>query len=222
MTANHGIDPAPFLSEHLERAEPDLWRSMLKTFIDAPMGAETDAICGPCARRTPRIGSTPATITCPGSGTPYRDHGSGNSQAARRVLLPRRLLERRRRAGRTRTTVVATSYLLRVSSRRFEKLVETLGITRLSKSQVSVMAKELDEHVADFRSGPLDAGPYATDWMTGGSRACAQNPDYATVRDRLDAGWETGDPPRPEPPSSPSWRPNNHPYASSSVGHSRQ
>ena len=41
-----------------------------------------------------------------------------------------------------------------------EKLVETLGITRLSKSQVSVMAAELDEHVADFRTRPLDAGPY--------------------------------------------------------------
>jgi hypothetical protein len=41
-----------------------------------------------------------------------------------------------------------------------EKLVETLGITRLSKSQVSVMAKELDEHVESFRSRPLDAGPY--------------------------------------------------------------
>ena len=40
-----------------------------------------------------------------------------------------------------------------------EKLVETLGITRLSKSQVSVMAKDLDSHVADFRSRPLDAGP---------------------------------------------------------------
>jgi putative transposase len=41
-----------------------------------------------------------------------------------------------------------------------EKLVETLGITRLSKSQVSVMAKELDAHVEDFRTRPLDAGPY--------------------------------------------------------------
>ena len=32
---------------------------------------------------------------------------------------------------------MATSYLLGVSTRRMEKLVETLGITRLSKSQVS-------------------------------------------------------------------------------------
>ena len=40
-----------------------------------------------------------------------------------------------------------------------EKLVQTLGITRLSKSQVSVMAKDLDSHVEDFRSRPLDAEP---------------------------------------------------------------
>jgi putative transposase len=41
-----------------------------------------------------------------------------------------------------------------------EKLVETLGITRLSKSQVSVMAKDLDAQVEAFRTRPLDAGPY--------------------------------------------------------------
>jgi putative transposase len=41
-----------------------------------------------------------------------------------------------------------------------EKLVESLGITRLSKSQVSTMAAELDAQVADFRSRPLDQGPY--------------------------------------------------------------
>ena len=74
--------------------------------------------------------------------------------------FPDWLLERRRRAERALTTVVATCYLLGVSTRRMEKLVETLGITRLSKSQVSVMAKELDAHVEDFRTRPLDAGPY--------------------------------------------------------------
>jgi len=74
--------------------------------------------------------------------------------------FPDRLLERRRRAERALTTVVATCYLLGVSTRRMEKLVETLGITRLSKSQVSVMARELDEHVESFRTRPLDAGPY--------------------------------------------------------------
>jgi transposase-like protein len=74
--------------------------------------------------------------------------------------FPDWLLERRRRAEAALTTVVATCYLLGVSTRRMEKLVESLGITRLSKSQVSVMAAELDAAVEDFRTRPLDAGPY--------------------------------------------------------------
>src|SRR5690348_14930201 len=41
-----------------------------------------------------------------------------------------------------------------------EKLVESLGITRLSRSQVSEMARDLDEQVQAFRTRPLDAGPY--------------------------------------------------------------
>ena len=73
--------------------------------------------------------------------------------------FPDWLLERRKRAERALTTVVATCYLLGVSTRRMDKLVETLGITRLSKSQVSVMAKELDAQVESFRTRPLDAGP---------------------------------------------------------------
>ena len=70
------------------------------------------------------------------------------------------MLERRRRAESALVSVVATSYLLGVSTRRMEKLVEQLGITRLSKSQVSEMAKDLDGQVEAFRTRPLDAGPY--------------------------------------------------------------
>jgi Transposase, Mutator family len=58
------------------------------------------------------------------------------------------------------TSVVATCYLLGVSTRRMEKLVESLGITRLSKSQVGEMARDLDGQVEAFRTRPLDAGPY--------------------------------------------------------------
>lgn len=56
--------------------------------------------------------------------------------------------------------MVATCYLLGVSPRRMERLVESLGVTRLPKSQVSVMAAELDEQVEAFRTSPLDGGPY--------------------------------------------------------------
>uniref|UniRef100_UPI000CE304B7 IS256 family transposase n=3 Tax=Mycobacterium avium TaxID=1764 RepID=UPI000CE304B7 len=63
-------------------------------------------------------------------------------------------------AERALTTVVATCYLLGVSTRRMDKLVETLGITSLSKSQVSVMAKEIDAAGEAFRTRPLDARQY--------------------------------------------------------------
>jgi putative transposase len=51
-------------------------------------------------------------------------------------LYPEGLLERRNRAERALTSVVATCYLLGVSTRRMDKLVQSLGITGLSKSQV--------------------------------------------------------------------------------------
>ena len=139
MTANNSIDPARFLSEHLEHAEPDLLRSMLMTFVEALMGAEADALCGAPygARSEERVNSRNG----------YRarewDTRAGTMEVAIPKLrsgsyFPDWLLERRRRAERALTTVVATCYLLGVSTRRMEKLVETLGITRLSKSQVSV------------------------------------------------------------------------------------
>ncbi len=55
---------------------------------------------------------------------------------------------------------MATSYLLGVSNRRVEKLAEQLGVTRLSKSQVSEMAQTLDAQVEAFRSRPLDSAHY--------------------------------------------------------------
>src|SRR5262245_2541236 len=162
MTADdHSIDPVVFLTEQVERAEPDLLRAMLKTFIDALMSAEADTVCGAGygQRSAGRVNSRNG----------YRarefDTRTGTLEVAIPKLrsgsyFPEWLLQRRRRAERALTTVVATSYLLGVSTRRMERLVETLGITSLSKSQVSVMARELDEHVDSFRTRPLDEGPY--------------------------------------------------------------
>ncbi|TWH62247.1 transposase-like protein [Micromonospora olivasterospora] len=57
--------------------------------------------------------------------------------------------------------MVATCYLLGVSTRRMDKLVQSLGITSLSKSQVSRMAADLDAQVAAFRTRPLsESGPF--------------------------------------------------------------
>ena len=77
------------------------------------------------------------------------------------TYFPEWLLERRKRAESALITVVADCYLAGVSTRRMDKLVKQLGIDSLSKSQVSRMVADLDEHVEQFRHRPLDtAGPF--------------------------------------------------------------
>jgi putative transposase len=157
----HDIDLHHFLEDRLSEASPDLLRSLLSTFIQALMGAEADTVCG--ASHGERSAERVNTL----GGYRHRDFDTraGTIDVAVPKLrsgsyFPDWLLTRRKRAERALTTVVATSYLLGVSTRRMEKLVESLGVTSLSKSQVSVMAKELDIQVAAFRNQPLDAGPY--------------------------------------------------------------
>jgi transposase-like protein len=162
MTAVPSIDPVQFLTEQLSQASPDLMRDLLTTFVNALLGAQADAVCGAgYGERTPeRVNSR--------NGYRHRDLDTrvGTLDVAvpklrTGSLYPDWLLERRKRAERALTSVVATCYLLGVSTRRMDKLVQTLGITGLSKSQVSVMAKELDEHVEQFRTRRLeDAGPF--------------------------------------------------------------
>src|SRR3954462_13658694 len=161
MTAPSSIDPTRFLHEQLGSASPDLLRQMLTTFMNTLMSAEADAVCGA------PYGEISPERTNVRNGYRHRefDTRAGTLEVAIPKLregsyFPDWLLERRRRAERALTTVVATCYLLGVSTRRMEKLVDALGITRLSKSQVSVMAAELDAQVGEFRSRPLDAGPY--------------------------------------------------------------
>ncbi|GAA4551466.1 hypothetical protein GCM10023175_43340 [Pseudonocardia xishanensis] len=161
MTAPSSIDPTQFPHEQLSQASPDLLRQMLTTFINTLMSAEADAVCG--------AGYGERSESRTNTRNSYRHRDFDTRAGTLDVAIPKLrngsyfpdwLLERRRRAERALTTVVATCYLLGVSTRRMEKLVESLGITRLSKSQVSAMAAELDVQVADFRARPLDAGPY--------------------------------------------------------------
>ena len=88
MTADPSIDPARFLAEHLERAEPDLPRSMLKTFIDALMGAEADALCGAPygARRGERVNSRNGYRSRDRGGTPARAPWRSRSPGCGRVV----------------------------------------------------------------------------------------------------------------------------------------
>jgi transposase-like protein len=156
------MDVQGWLRKQLEDASPDLLRAMVKEMAEALMSAETDALCGaPYGERSPervnrrngyrerdwdtRVGSIELAV-------PKLREGS---------YFPDWLLQPRRRAEQALVAVIADAYLGGVSTRRVEKLVQQLGIDRLSKSQVSRLARSLDQIVEDFRTRPLDAAPYA-------------------------------------------------------------
>ena len=161
MADNTSVDLARLAGEQLESASPDLLRAMVKAFAEALMGAEADAVCGA------PYGQVSEDRVNYRNG--YRDRRWDTRAGTFELAIPRLragsyfpdwLLERRRRSEQALVSVVATSYLLGVSTRRVEKLAGTLGIKSLSKSQVSELAKSLDGAVEQFRSRPLDAGPY--------------------------------------------------------------
>jgi len=162
MTVTPSIDPARMLEEHLAQASPDLLRELLSTFINTLLSAEADAVCGA------EYGTSSPERVNRRNGYRHRDFDTraGTLDVAIPKLrqgsyFPEWLLERRKRAERALTSVVATCYLLGVSTRRMDKLVQSLGITGLSRSQVSEMAKELDAHVTEFRTRSLaEAGPF--------------------------------------------------------------
>jgi transposase-like protein len=155
------MEPIAIIRKQLEEAEPDVLRELLHDVVDRIMGAEVDGIAGAGhGERTPertnrrngyrgrrfdtRLGTIDLRIPKLRSGSYFPDW----------------LLEPRRRSERALTAVVAEAYVLGVSTRRVEELVQTLGIAGMSKSQVSELAKSLDEGVASFRSRPLDGAPY--------------------------------------------------------------
>ena len=74
------------------------------------------------------------------------------------------LLEPRKRAERALVAVVQEAYLQGVSTRRVDDLVQALGITGISKSQVSRLCQELDAEVERFRTRRLE-GPYPYLWL---------------------------------------------------------
>ncbi len=66
-------------------------------------------------------------------------------------------LEPRKRSEQALVAVVAEAYLRGVSTRKVEALVQSMGISSLSKSEVSRLCASLDAQVTAFRTRRLDA-----------------------------------------------------------------
>jgi putative transposase len=160
------MDPGAWLRQQLEHADTDLLREMVRSFADALMSADADAVCGA------EYGTVSDERVNRRNGYRRRewDTRAGTVELSipklrRESYFPTWLIEPRRRAEQALVQVIADCYLAGVSTRRVDKLVKQLGLDGISKSQVSELAKTLDETVEGWRSRPLDASPYTYVWV---------------------------------------------------------
>lgn len=70
-------------------------------------------------------------------------------------------LEPRRLAEKALTAVIQEAYVQGVSTRSIDDLVQAMGMTGISKSQVSRLVTEIDEKVQAFLNRPIEGDwPY--------------------------------------------------------------
>lgn len=138
----------------------DVLRTLVKEMAEALMGAEVDALCGAAhGERAPE-----RTNRRNGYRERTWDTRAGTIELSLPKLregsyFPGWLLNPRKRSERALMAAIADAYLAGVSTRRVDKLVRTLGIEGISKSEVSRLVASLDEIVTAFRDRPLE-GPY--------------------------------------------------------------
>ena len=128
--------------------------TLLSTFINALLSAQADSVCGA------GYGTRSPERTNSRNGYRHRDLDTraGTLDVAipklrEGTFFPEWLLTRHRRAEAALTTVVASCYLLGVSTRRMDKLVRTLGTTGLSSRRSASWPRIWT--IRSPRSGPV-------------------------------------------------------------------
>jgi putative transposase len=146
--------------------DTDFLREGVRILAEAVMEAEVTELTGvPHGERAPDRRLT--------SRNGYRDRRWDTRVGTIDLAIPKvrdgsyfpSLLEPRRRAERALLAVIQEAYVLGVSTRRVEDLVETLGIASLSRSEVSRICAALDAEVEAFRNRSLAGERYPYLWL---------------------------------------------------------
>lgn len=140
---------------HLDPPE-DFVREMLELLINSLMQAEVTALVG----AEPYERSAERTTWRNGTRSRAWDTRAGTIDLAIPKLREGNyfpsFLDARRRGERALMAVVQEAYVTGVSTRKVERLVQSLGIEGLSKSQVSRICSELDATVEAWRTRPIE------------------------------------------------------------------
>jgi putative transposase len=151
------------LAELAEKgADIDVLRQMVQFMAQRLMELDVEARCGagydekaPAARLNSRNG--------------YRDRAWDTRAGTVELKIPRlrrgsyfpEFLEPRRTAERALAAVIQEAYVQGISTRSVDELVKALGMSGVSKSEVSRLCGELDERVGAFLDRPIEGDwPY--------------------------------------------------------------
>lgn len=136
----------------------ELLRRLAEQVVNAVMDAEADQLCGGGANS--RNGYRERSLaTCVGTLTlriPKLRSGS---------FFPEDVLERYQRVDRALVAAVAEMYATGTSTRKVRRVAEKMGVSRLSKDQVSAIASSLDADIEDLCARPLDGSPVPYVWL---------------------------------------------------------
>ena len=155
-------DPMMSFRSLLENTpDADLVREMLRFGAHRLMALEVEALTGAAhgERNPDRINQR--------NGYRERDWETRAGTVELRIPKLRKgsyfptFLEPRRMAEKALTAVVQEAYVGGISTRSVDDLVKALGMTGISKSQVSRLCSEIDEKIASFLHRPLEGDwPY--------------------------------------------------------------
>lgn len=136
----------------------ELLRRLAEQVVNAVMDAEAGQLCGGGANS--RNGYRERSLaTCVGTLTlriPKLRSGS---------FFPEDVLERYQRVDRALVAAVAEMYATGTSTRKVQRVAEKMGVSRLSKDQVSAIASSLDADIEDLCARPLGGSPVPYVWL---------------------------------------------------------
>ena len=150
------------LSELAEKgADADFIRQTLQQALQRLMEMDVEALCQAAygERSDERINSRNG----------YRDRGYETRAGKVDLKIPKLrtgsyfpgFLEPRRTAEKALTAVIQEAYIQGISTRSVDDLVKAMGMTGVSKSQVSRLCEEIDERVQTFLNRPIEGDwPY--------------------------------------------------------------
>lgn len=154
--------PTVSLNELLEKgADVDLLRQMIQFVAQRMMELDVEGLCG--------AGYDIKSVERINSRNGYRDRLWQTRTGDVDLRIPKLragsyfpgFLEPRRTAEKTLAAVIQEAYIQGVSTRSVDELVKAMGMTGISKSQVSRLAGEIDERVHAFLDRPIEGDwPY--------------------------------------------------------------